>query len=134
MIFAVDYKVDREERMIRCSKAMWTRGGAVRSCRKGARKCLLCQRKRRPEVVASGREHGLPAVVVVLFEIISGHAVLGFDVADDGLNGGTPFHLAADRGSDATGRAGNQHAELLLAIVAAIALVDMDKTIMGNRP
>ena len=78
------------------------------------------------EVVAGGGEHGIDAIAVAPFEIIAAHAVLGLDVADDRLDRGAPLHLAADRGGDAPDLAGDPDAELLLVIVAAIALVDMD--------
>ena len=59
------------------------------------------------EVVAGGGEHGIDAVALAPFEIIASHAVLGFDMADDRLDCGAPLHLTADRGSDATGLAGD---------------------------
>jgi hypothetical protein len=40
------------------------------------------------EVVAGGGEDGVDAVAFASFEIISVHAVLGLDMADDGLDGG----------------------------------------------
>src|SRR3546814_17335266 len=48
------------------------------------------------EVVAGGGEDGVGVVAVAALEIVALHAVLGLDVADDGLDGGAPFHLAAD--------------------------------------
>jgi hypothetical protein len=50
----------------------------------------------------------------------------GLDMADDRLDPGSPLHLTADRGSDAAGLAGDPDTELLLVIVAAITLIDMD--------
>jgi hypothetical protein len=52
--------------------------------------------------------------------------VLGLDVADDRLDRGSPLHLTADRGGDTLRLAGDPDPELLLVIVAAITLVDMD--------
>src|SRR3546814_17033428 len=48
------------------------------------------------EVVAGGGEDGVGVVAVAALEIVALHAVLGLDVADDGLDGGAPFHLSAD--------------------------------------
>src|SRR3546814_5388836 len=48
------------------------------------------------EVVAGGGEDGVGVVAVAALEIVALHAVHGLDVADDGLDGGAPFHLAAD--------------------------------------
>jgi len=78
------------------------------------------------EVVAGGGEDGVAAVAVAALEIVPVHAVLGLDVADDGLDGGAALHLAADGGGDAADLAGDPDPELVRMIVAAIALVDMD--------
>ncbi len=40
------------------------------------------------EVIVDGGEHGIAAVAVAPLEIIAAHAVLGFGVADDRLDGG----------------------------------------------
>src|SRR3546814_19559391 len=48
------------------------------------------------EVVAGGGEDGVGVVAVAALEIVALHAVLGLDVADDGLDSGAPFQLAAD--------------------------------------
>src|SRR3546814_11743027 len=48
------------------------------------------------EVVAGGGEDGVGVVAVAALEIVALHAVLGLEVADDGLVGGEPFNLAAD--------------------------------------
>src|SRR5207244_3629866 len=73
-----------------------------------------------------GGEHGIAAVAVAPLEIIAAHAVLGFGVADDRLDGGAPLHLAADRFGDPACLTADPDAELLFVIVAAIALVDVD--------
>jgi hypothetical protein len=78
------------------------------------------------EVVAGGGEDGVDAVAFASFEIISVHAVLGLDMADDGLDGGAALHLAADGSGDAPDLAADPDAELVGMIVAAIALIDMD--------
>src|SRR3546814_2633442 len=54
------------------------------------------------------------------------HAVLGLDVADDGLDGGASFHLAADGLGDPAHLAGDPDPELVRMVVAAVALVDVD--------
>src|SRR5215831_5215211 len=78
------------------------------------------------EVVAGGGEHGVDAVAVTALEMIAAHTVLGLHVADDRLDRGTTFHLAADRSGDAAYLAADPDAELLFVIMATIALVDMD--------
>jgi hypothetical protein len=50
------------------------------------------------EVVASGGQSGVHGVA--LTEIVTPHAVLGLDVADDGSTAGTPAHLAFDLRGD----------------------------------
>ena len=89
------------------------------------------QNRRQPaqeemEVVAGGGEDGIDAVAVWSFEVIAAHAVLGLEMADDGLDGGASLHLAADGGGDAADLAGDPDPELVWVVVAAIALVDMD--------
>ena len=54
------------------------------------------------EVVAGGSEEGVAAVAATVLEVIAAHAVLGLEVADDGLDRSAALHLAADRaGTDA---------------------------------
>lgn len=48
------------------------------------------------EVVSGGGEDRVGAVAVASLEVVAAHAVLGLDVADDGLDGGAALHLAAD--------------------------------------
>ena len=52
--------------------------------------------------------------------------MFGLGVADDRLDRGAALHLAADRSGHPAHLAGDPHPELLLVIVAAIALVDVD--------
>src|ERR1700726_4286493 len=47
-------------------------------------------------------------------------------MADDRLDCGAPFHLAADRSGDPAHLAADPDPELLFVIVAAVAFVDMD--------
>ena len=49
-----------------------------------------------PEVIADGSEHGVDRVARRMGEIIAAHAMLGFHVADDRLNGGPSPQLAFD--------------------------------------
>jgi len=48
------------------------------------------------EVVADGGEDGVIGVAAPEPEIVAAHAVLGLEVADDGLDGRSPSHLALD--------------------------------------
>ena len=52
--------------------------------------------------------------------------MFGLGVADDRLDGGTALHLAPDQSGHSADLAGDPDPELLLVIVAAIALVDVD--------
>ena len=56
-------------------------------------------------------------------EVIAAHAVMFFEMADDGLNGGTPFELALDLRRDAALLAARVDLELVIGwgVVAAIA-------------
>jgi hypothetical protein len=78
------------------------------------------------EVVAGGGEHGIDTVTFGSFEIVAIHAVLGLEMADDRLDGGSALHLAPDGGGGAADLAGDPDPELVGMVVAAIALVDMD--------
>ena len=53
------------------------------------------------EVEAGRGEDGVDAVADAAFEIVAVHAVLGLDVADDGLDSRTTLHLAPDGSRDA---------------------------------
>ncbi|MFK4495890.1 hypothetical protein ABIF86_000181 [Bradyrhizobium japonicum] len=50
---------------------------------------------------------------------------LGFEVSDDGLNGGAAAQLALDGAEDAALLAGDEDAAGILRVVAAVALVDI---------
>ena len=52
------------------------------------------------EVVTGGGKHGVGGVAGAVGEIIAAHAVLFLEMADDGLDGGSPSHLALDLGRD----------------------------------
>ena len=49
------------------------------------------------EVVAGGSEDGIGGVAGAVPEIVAAHSVLGFEIADDRLDGGTSAQLALDR-------------------------------------
>src|SRR2546427_11087368 len=86
------------------------------------------------EVVAGGGQDRIAAVAVAALEIIAPHAVFGLGVADDRLDRGAALHLAADRSGHPAHLAGDPHPELLLVIVAAIALVDVDPAGLDPGP
>ena len=46
-------------------------------------------------------EHGVDGVAAGIGKVIAAHAVMLLEMADDGLNGGTPFELALDLRRDA---------------------------------
>src|SRR5262249_48580165 len=48
------------------------------------------------EVIAGGGEHGIGGVAAGVGEVISAHAVVLLEMADDGLDGGPPFEFAFD--------------------------------------
>ena len=80
------------------------------------------------EVVAGGGEDGVDGVAATEPEIVAAHAVLGLEMADDGLDGGPAAQFALDRGRHASLLAGDEDPELVIGrrVVAAIALVGED--------
>ena len=74
------------------------------------------------EVVAGSGEHGVDAIALGALEIVTAHAVLGLEMADDRLDGGSAAHLAPDRGSDPADLPGDPDPELVGMIVAAYPL------------
>jgi hypothetical protein len=61
----------------------------------------LKQQKSKPadepaEVVAGRREDGVIGIAMAVPEVVAAHPVLGFEMADDGLDGGAPSQLALD--------------------------------------
>jgi hypothetical protein len=58
-------------------------------------------REEAAEVVAGGGEHGVDGVAACVGEVIAAYAVMFLEMADDGLNAGTPFELALDLRRDA---------------------------------
>ena len=78
------------------------------------------------EVVAGRGEDGVDAVADAAFEIVAVHAVLGLDVADDGLDSRTTLHLAPDGSRDAADLPRDPDPEPVRVVVAAVPFVDMD--------
>jgi hypothetical protein len=78
------------------------------------------------EVVAGRGEDGVDAVADAAFEIVAVHAVLGLDVADDGLDSRTTLHLAPDGGRDAADLPRDPDPEPVRVVMAAVPFVDMD--------
>lgn len=59
-------------------------------------------------------------------EVVAVHAVLGRDVADDGLDSRAMLHLATHRSCDATDLARDPDPEPVRMVVAAIPFVNVD--------
>ena len=93
----------------------------------------LAQQKPEPadeaaEVVAGGGEDGVGGVAAGEPEIVAAHAVLGLEMADDGLDGGPAAQFALDLRRHPSLLAGDEDPELVIGrrIVAAISLVGED--------
>src|SRR5436189_1937006 len=93
----------------------------------------LAQQKPEPsdqtaEVVAGGGEDGVVGITAPEPEIVAAHAVLGFEMADDGLHGGPAVQFALDLWRPPSFLAGEEDPELVIGrrIVAALALVRED--------
>lgn len=54
------------------------------------------------EVVADRGEDGVNGIAAGMGEVISLHSVIGFEMADDWLDGGSSFELALDGLGDAS--------------------------------
>ena len=80
------------------------------------------------EVVADGGKDGVIGVAAPEPEIVAAHAMLGFEMADDRLDGGPAAEFALDRGRYPSLLAGEEDPELVIGrcIVAAISLVGED--------
>ena len=74
------------------------------------------------EVVAGRGQDGVDAVADAALEIVAVHAVLGLDVADDGLDSRTTLHLASDGGRDAADLPRDPDPEPVRMVVAAVPL------------
>jgi hypothetical protein len=59
--------------------------------------------------------------------------VLGLEMADDRLDGGSALHLAADGGSDAADLARDPDPEPVRVIVTTVALIDMNAAALDAR-
>lgn len=77
------------------------------------------------EVEASGGEDGVDFVALEMVKVVAAQTVLGFDVADDGFDGGAAFHFAFNGFRDALGLARDPDFELVWIVVAFVAFVDM---------
>jgi hypothetical protein len=66
------------------------------------------------EVVAGGGEDGVGSVAPTVPEIVAAHTVLGFEMADDGFDGGPAAQFALDSGRDASLLAGDEDPELVI--------------------
>ena len=77
------------------------------------------------EVVSGGGEDGIDGITLAIAEIVAAHPMLGFEMADDGLDGGASSHLALDLWGDAPLLACDEDPELVIGrrVVAAITLV-----------
>lgn len=54
------------------------------------------------EVVSDGGEDGIDGVAAGMGEVIAVHSVVGFEMADDGFDGGSSFELTFDGLGDAS--------------------------------
>jgi len=92
----------------------------------------LAQQKPEPsdqaaEVVADGGEDGVGGVAPTIPEIVTAHAMLDFEMADHGFDGGPAAQLAFDLGCHAPFLAGDEDPELVRRrVVAAVSLVGED--------
>ena len=84
------------------------------------------------KVVAGGGEHGVDGVAAGVGEVVATHAMMFLEMADDGLNGGTPFELALDLRREAALLAARIDLELVIGwrVVAAIAGIGMQRSRM----
>jgi hypothetical protein len=78
------------------------------------------------EVVADGGKHGVVGIAVLEPEIVAFHAVLGLEMADDRLDGGSAAHGALDRRRDTSLLTRDEDPELVIRrrVVATVSLVE----------
>lgn len=100
----------------------------------------LLQQKPEPadqaaEVVARGGEDGVVGVAMLEPEIVASHAVLGFEMADHGLDGGPAAQFTLDLGRHPSLLAGDEDPELVVGrrVVAAVPLVGEDEGLINYR-
>jgi hypothetical protein len=116
------YVVVREERG---SSAGLNRGGLDEGSDEDTQE--FCEpSQEQAEVVACSGEDSVDTVAETSLEIIPVHAVLGLDVADDGLDSRATLHLATDGSRDAADLPRDPDPEPMRVIVAAIPFVDVD--------
>ena len=77
------------------------------------------------EVVAGGGKDGIVGIALAEPEIVATHAVLGFEMADNGLDGRPAAQFAFDLGRHPSLLAGDEDLELVIGrrVVAAVSLV-----------
>ena len=80
------------------------------------------------EVVAGGGEDGVGGVAPTVPEIVAAHSVLGFEMADDGLDSGPAAQFTFDSGCHPSLLARDEDPELVIrrCVVAAVSLVGED--------
>lgn len=78
------------------------------------------------EVVAGCCEDGVDAVAEAALEVVAVHAVLGIDVADDGLDSRTTLHLAPDGSRDVADLLRDPDPEPVRVVVATVPFGDVD--------
>ena len=107
---------------------------AYEQCRdQGTQK--LCQpAQEEAEVVTGGGEDGIDAVALTALEMVAVRAVFGFEMADDRLDRGSAFHLAADGSGDAPHLAADPDPELVRMVAAAIAGIAVQRLCMQHVP
>lgn len=87
----------------------------------------LCEpSQEQAEVVAGCCEDSVDPVAEASLEIIAIQAVLGLDVADDGLDSRATLHLVTDGSCDAADLTRDLNPEPMRVIVTAIPFVDVD--------
>ena len=81
-----------------------------------------------PEVVTGGGDDDVGRVAGGIGEVVSAHAVIGLQMPDDRLDGGTASQFAFDLFGDAPSLARDEHPELVRfrRIVTAIAAISDD--------
>lgn len=85
------------------------------------------------EVIAGSGENSVDAVAEASLEMISVHAVLGLDVANDGLDSRATLHLARDGSCDAADLTRDPDPEPMRVVVTAISFFDVDTASLHPR-
>jgi len=77
------------------------------------------------EVEADGGKKDVDAIALAVVQVIAAHTVLVFDVADNGFDSGSSFHLAFDGGGNTASLPCDPDFELVLITMPFVAFVDM---------